>query len=303
VKNTQIANTNVNNVTNVSNVSNTAVNNFARPWGAVNGGWYQGSFGGGWSAYPSAWAGQGFAASGYASGYASDYGTAGPPPEDQGWAAPVAPPSQPVYSNPYFADPSASSTTEVEASAFTVSPQLDYSQPIAVPTRAQEEDEDDDVVAAAKRAFDRARLAFSGGLYRTALSRVEAGLKLLPGDTTMHEFRALCLFALARYREAAGALYAVLSAGPGWNWDTMASLYANPDTYTRHLRRLERHVKQRPKDPRGHFLLGYHYLVLDQRDAAAAEFGRAAELKRRDKLSASLAASLTRPSDQEESDE
>jgi cytochrome c-type biogenesis protein CcmH/NrfG len=130
-----------------------------------------------------------------------------------------------------------------------------------------------------------------------------AALTLLPSDTTMHEFRALCLFALARYREATTAVYAVLSAGPGWSWETMASLYANPDTHTRQLRRLERHVKRHPKDPSGHFLLAYHYVVLDQRDAAAAEFGRAAQLNRRDKLSASLAAALTRPPDQEASDE
>ena len=73
----------------------------------------------------------------------------------------------------------------------------------------------------------------------------------------------------------------------------MASLYADTDTYTKQLRRLEKHVKEEPKDPQGHFLLGYHYLVLDERDAAAAEFALAAKLQPQDKLSASLAAALT----------
>jgi hypothetical protein len=293
VNNTQVVNTTVNNVT------NTAVNNFARPWGSVNRGWYHGSWGRGWPAYPRVWAGRGFAGS----GYASDGGTAVPVQAGPGWTAPAAPPSAVVFGNPYFAAPSASATTVVESPASTVSPQLDYSQPIEVPTPEQEANEDDDVVAEAKKEFGRARAAFRGTLYRLALYRAEAGLKLLPGDTTMHEFRALCLFALARYREATGALYAVLSAGPGWDWDTMASLYANPATYTTQLRRLERHVGEYPKDPGGRFLLGYHYLVLDQRDAAAAEFGRAAQLQRRDKLSAGLAAALTTgPSDREESD-
>jgi Flp pilus assembly protein TadD len=285
VNNTQIAN-------NAFNAFNTA-NNFGRPWGAVNGGWYQGSLGGGWGALPSVWANGGFAGfPGYAgfagSGYDAGVATAGAP----AWAAPVAPTQTVIYSNPYYAAPADASTTTVE-SPTTVSTQLDYSQPIAVPTQAQEANADDDVVADGKKEFDQARTAFKGTLYRTALARVEAAIKLVPGDTTMHEFRALCLFALGRHKDAASGLYAVLSAGPGWNWDTMATLYADSNTYTKQLRRLEKYVKENAKDPRGHFLLGYHYAVLDERDAAAAEFGSAAELQPKDKLSASLAKALT----------
>ena len=44
------------------------------------------------------------------------------------------------------------------------------------------------------------------------------------------------LFALKRYDEAAAALYAVLSVGPGWDWTTLISLYADPETYTQQLR-------------------------------------------------------------------
>ena len=36
----------------------------------------------------------------------------------------------------------------------------------------------------------------------------------LPGDAVLHEFRALCLFALGEYQQAASPLYAVLSVGP-----------------------------------------------------------------------------------------
>ncbi len=173
-----------------------------------------------------------------------------------------------------------------------------------MPTREEEANEDQDLVGDAKQEFERARTAFKGTMYRTALSRAGAGLELLPGDTAMHEFRALCLFALGRFRESTEALYAVLSAGPGWNWNTMASLYADPDTYTRQLRRLEKYVKENPKDARGHFLLGYHYLVLDERTAAAGQFGVAAKLQPKDKLSASLATALTaKPSNQEASEE
>ena len=37
----------------------------------------------------------------------------------------------------------------------------------------------------------------------------------------------MCLFALKRFDDAAAVDYAVLTAGPGWNWTTMAGLYPN----------------------------------------------------------------------------
>ena len=58
----------------------------------------------------------------------------------------------------------------------------------------------------------------------------------MPNDPTLHEFRRLVLFALDRYDEAAAALYAVLSVGPGWDWTTLISLYGDPETYTQQLR-------------------------------------------------------------------
>ena len=70
----------------------------------------------------------------------------------------------------------------------------------------------------------------------------------MPNDPTLHEFRALALFALGRYDEAAAALYAVLSVGPGWDWSTLISLYGNPETYTQQLRALESYV-----DPESEF--------------------------------------------------
>jgi len=55
------------------------------------------------------------------------------------------------------------------------------------------------------------------------------------------------LFAQANYKEAAAGLYSVLSAGPGWDWTTLSSLYPSVDTYTAQLRTLEKTVKQNPK--------------------------------------------------------
>ena len=85
--------------------------------------------------------------------------------------------------------------------------------------------------------FDAGRAAFQQGNYTDALAQADAALAKLPGDTTLHEFRALCLFALSRYDEAAAALYAVLSVGPGWDWATLIGLYPSIDPYTQQLRR------------------------------------------------------------------
>ena len=38
------------------------------------------------------------------------------------------------------------------------------------------------------------------------------------------------------YQQAAAAVYAVISAGPGWDWNTVSNLYPNAGVYTDHLR-------------------------------------------------------------------
>ena len=84
--------------------------------------------------------------------------------------------------------------------------------------------------------FDAAREAFQAGDYAGALQQTDAALKVLPNDATLHEFRAVVLFAVGQYDQAAGPLYAVLSVGPGWDWTTMIGLYPSADVYTRQLR-------------------------------------------------------------------
>jgi hypothetical protein len=103
---------------------------------------------------------------------------------------------------------------------------------------------------------------------------------------------ALCLFARKSYPEAAAGLYAVQAAGPGWDWKTMSALYPDTNTYTQQLRALEQFVKEHHKDAQGRFLLGYHYMVLNERDAAREQFTLAADQQPKDKLSAQLAEAL-----------
>ncbi|MFO0888053.1 MAG: hypothetical protein U0790_02785 [Isosphaeraceae bacterium] len=62
------------------------------------------------------------------------------------------------------------------------------------------------------RLFDAGRATFQQGDYTNALSQADAAARQAARMTaTLHEFRALCLFALGRHDEAAAALYAVLS--------------------------------------------------------------------------------------------
>ena len=97
----------------------------------------------------------------------------------------------------------------------------DYSQPIDTQAPPPEQAVADPAVA----KFDEGRAAFKAGDYARALQTTDEAIKTLPNDATLHEFRALVLFAVKKYEQAAVPLYAVLSVGPGWDWTTMAGLY------------------------------------------------------------------------------
>ena len=141
--------------------------------------------------------------------------------------------------------------------------------------------------------FDAARAAFKAQDYAKALTDIDAAIKVLNKDVTMHEFRALVLFAQKKYKDAAAGIYAVLSVGPGWNWDTMSSLYAEPDTYTNQLRDLENYQKANPGAPDGHFLLAYHYLVLGHTQQALTQLEKFSKLVPGDKLVPELIKAFT----------
>jgi tetratricopeptide (TPR) repeat protein len=170
------------------------------------------------------------------------------------------------YVNPYYA---AMPATVVESSPY------DYSQPVVInnyipadaaadvgsaqqPPAAQPENVS---AAPADAAVDAALTAFKAGDYARALSGFDQALKLSPNDSVIHEVRALALFALGRYPEAAAALNAVLATAPGMDWTTMSNVYGSVDAYTQHLRNLEEFCRSHPDDAAAHFVLGYHYLV------------------------------------------
>jgi tetratricopeptide (TPR) repeat protein len=136
----------------------------------------------------------------------------------------------------------------------------------------------------AMNLFEQSRAAFTSGDYKQALELCNQTLKTMPNDAVVHEFRSLVLFALQNYREAAAAAYAVLSAGPGWDWTTLSSLYGNVEDYTTQLRRLESFVQENPKSSDARFLLAYHYLTAGYPDAARTQLREVEALTPDDRL-------------------
>ena len=131
------------------------------------------------------------------------------------------------YNNPYYA------TAPVGAGQLVGAGPYDYGQPIDTQAPPPQQA----VADAATQTFDAAREAFKAGDSKQALALVDQALKSMPNDATLHEFRALALFALGQFEQAAVPLYAVLSNGPGWDWTTLAKpLIPASSVYTAQLR-------------------------------------------------------------------
>jgi tetratricopeptide (TPR) repeat protein len=193
------------------------------------------------------------------------------------------------YANPYYTDGAGYGYNYSEPLViYADAPVTATDQaPPASPSQLQPTDE-------GLAAFEEARTAFHDGDYATALAKLDITLKTMPRDTVVHEFRGLVLFALKKYPEAAAAIYAVLSAGPGWDWTTMISLYPGIEPYTSQLRALEEFVKANPKSANGHFLVAYHYQTMNFAESAAKQFREALNLLPNDKLLKQLVA-MTAP--------
>jgi tetratricopeptide (TPR) repeat protein len=170
----------------------------------------------------------------------------------------------------------------------------DYSQPINLAAEAPAPA----TVSSSEQVFSAARDAFKANDFQRALELTDQAIKGMPNVPITHEFRALCLFALRRYDEAAAVNYAVLSAGPGMNWTTLVGLYSDVDSYTNQLRALEAAVRSNPNAPSTQFLLGYHYLVQGHELNAAAQFEKVSKLEPSDQLSASFVKALMKVAEQ-----
>jgi TolA-binding protein len=302
---------NINNVNNTVNSwqNNAVVNRPGYGYGAGYGygsayapyyGYHSNWYNGAWSAWnyaPGVWASNA-AALGWLAGagtvaYSNPFYVAPPATtvvvQGTDYSQPLPPPPAPVQQTVVqYAPAEDTAAAPAPAPAPTVSPPAG-----APPTTPQVPD--DPKIKAALQVFDRAREEFKRSDYAAAQRSVEQAITDMPSDPVLHEFRALTLFAQKKYRDAAAAVYAVLSAGPGWSWDTLKSLYPDVDTYTRQLRDLEAYAKENPKAADARFLLAYHSLVLNQPEAAAKVLEQVVALQPQDQLSAQILKSLKSP--------
>jgi len=187
-----------------------------------------------------------------------------------------------------------------------VSGSYDYSEPVAVAdyapadatsaeTAQEPVPEGDTKTQEALQKFDQALAFFKEGEYSKALVRCNSALKQMPNDPVLHEVRALCLFALGRYKQAAAALDSLLASAPGMDWTTMSNLYGNTDDYTKQLRTLESYVTKNREDTAAAFVLVYHYLVIGETDRAIRGLKRVVAQQPKDATARRMLAALTPP--------
>ena len=183
-----------------------------------------------------------------------------------------------VFANPFYTRPA---TPTVVA--------YDYSQPIRVPDPGYLETQDDLIRSErAIRRFDDAREVFRRGEYGRAHDLIEEAIRELPSDPTLHQFRALVLFARERYGESAATLYSVLAVSPGWDLATILKLYGDARPYDEDVRNLERHLAANPTAIEPRFLLAYHYLVRGENAAARRQLELLRTARPADRLIESL---------------
>ncbi len=183
-----------------------------------------------------------------------------------------------TYANPYYV-PSTVVTTPV----------YDYSQPIVIndyststempvqqsvaPTTVPESvppplPEEPPEVQQGYDQADQARASFRAGNFTGASAQIQQAIAKVPGDPVLHEFSALCMFAMQDYQSAAAVLNNLMATAPGMDWTTMSSLYPSVAVYEKQLDSLEAYCKSHPTDPASHFVLAYHRLVCGEPEAA-----------------------------------
>ncbi len=295
-------NTNIIN-NNVTNLSSTNVTNVAN----VNRGGYGGGYGGGWGsgygggyrpnpygAYHQGWV-NGYWNANYSRGWGwNSFGSSA-----LGWGVGVGVAAWGIgsmwnswgyssYMNPYYAP----STMVVQQPTVVVQQQpivYDYSRPLDLTSQPPAQS----VIEEAGASFESARSSFTAGDYGQALKLVDQALLKTPNDPILHEFRAMSLFALGQYDEAAVPMYTVLSNGPGWDWTTLAGLYPSVDVYTQQLRALESYCNATPGAAAARFLLASLYMTQGSFDNATEILKQVVAIQPRDKLAAQLLESLT----------
>ncbi len=124
-----------------------------------------------------------------------------------------------------------------------------------------------------------ARRAFRQGEVQRALRLSEQAVAANPDDMDALQLQALASFALGQYEQAAAAAHTVLAADAAWDWATLRRMYPDSATYLAQLRVLQEHTRQEPESVASHFLLAYHYLMIQEVDEAREELIRVKDLQ------------------------
>ena len=107
-----------------------------------------------------------------------------------------------------------------------------------------------------------------------------------------HFLLAQALFAVGKYREAAGTTQQVLMLLPQEKWGQSISdykkLYTNPKDYSDQLKSLAKAAADKPNDPALRFLLGFHYGYSGRVADAVRELNKLVQLEPKDQLGRKL---------------
>jgi thioredoxin-like negative regulator of GroEL len=149
---------------------------------------------------------------------------------------------------------------------------------IAPPSAEQMESAADYVVAGEQE--------FKVGQYAKAAQFWQHAMVDDPRNGAVLLLMSQSLFAQGNYRDAAGATQMAMQALPESEWGNViqkrADIYGNPDEYMAQLKSLEQAKVADPNDPSLHFLLGFHYGWLGQKEQALGELDKTLELQPQD---------------------
>lgn len=144
----------------------------------------------------------------------------------------------------------------------------------APPLPSAEESEAANAEAALVQIISAAKKDFREEQYPSTIKRLETAVKLAPENSDVLQFRGFAHFANGDFEAAAADVYDALLLGNTWNWEAVYDLYQSKDVYQGHLRTLEA-VRRAAPNLSHHFLLGYHYLVLNHLDRGQKELEQA----------------------------
>jgi hypothetical protein len=150
-----------------------------------------------------------------------------------------------------------------------------------------------DPAAVSSESFDQqGEYAFRARDYMAANRDWQHAVVDDPSNGALAMKLALAMFAVGKYREAAGTTQQVLMLLPQEKWGQVVSdykkLYANPIDYLDQLKSLAKAAADKPNDPALRFLLGFHYGYSGRVADAVRELNKLVQLEPKDQLGRKL---------------